>query len=265
MINLPTEKRKVNGQIEPRKMMIFSQPKTGKSSNLGKLPKSLIVDYESGANYYECMSIDVKAEAAKLNVGPITFHNQLAAEIKKANLENGSPVYDFIILDTMTELENLATNLATHLYKSTTIGKNFTGTNCVVELPNGQGYNYLRLAFEQLLQPFDNLAGKCLIYSGHAKSASITKKGETLTAKDINLTGKLKMIIAADMDCTGFLYRKKGGKENILSFYSEEQDLVTGSRIPELSGKELVISTMNDKNELTTHWHLIFPSLKEQK
>ena len=262
MIALPTEKRKVVGQVEPKKMMIFSQPKTGKSSNLGKLPKSLIVDFEQGANYYECMSIDVKAEAQKAGVGPVTFLRELVSEITKANIANGSPVYDFIILDTMTALEDLAVRLATQIYKSTPIGKNFTGSNVVVELANGAGYNYLRQAFEQLIRPFDGLAGKCLIYSGHAKSASITKKGETLTAKDINLTGKLKMIVAADMDCTGFLYRKKGGVENILSFYSEEQDLVTGSRIPQLSGQEIVISKRKDDGTLETYWEKIFPSLK---
>lgn len=263
MIQLPRERRVVEGQVEPRKMLIFSNPKVGKTSCLGLLPNSLIIDLEGGANYFECMSIDVKAEAIKLGIGPITFLKQLAAEIQKANTANGKPVYDFIIVDTTTALENMAEVLATYNYKQSAIGKSFEGNNVVTQLAQGQGYNYLRTSFEELISPFDSLAGKCLIYSGHAKSSSIAKKGDTLTAKDINLTGKLKLIVTGDMDCTGNMYRKKGTKQNILSFFSEETDLVTGSRIPELSGKELVISEMSEDNKLTTHWEKIFPSIAE--
>lgn len=72
---------------------------------------------------------------------------------------------------------------------------------------------------------------------------------------------KQKQILAADVDCTGFMYRKKGTSQNILSFYSEETDLITGSRIPGLSGKEIVISDMVD-GKLVTYWEKIWPSIK---
>ena len=42
-------------------------------------------------------------------------------------------------MDTATALEDLATQLATILYRASPTGKNFTGTNVITELPNGAG------------------------------------------------------------------------------------------------------------------------------
>lgn len=65
------------------------------------------------------------------------------------------------------------------------------------------------------------------------------------------------MITAADMDAIGLLYRNKGTNENIISFKTNEQNLVSGSRCHHLSGQEFIISEMKDNN-LQTHWNKIF-------
>jgi len=264
MIVLPTERKKVNGLLEPRKMLIFSAPKIGKTEMCSFLPESLIVDLESGSTFYECAAIDVKNEANKEGKHPIMYYLELAATIKKANQDAGKKIYDYIIIDPLTILEDMSTELATNEYKKSAIGKNFTGTNIVTELAQGSGYGFQRIQFERLYKAFDNLAEKCLVLLAHVKVSSIAKKGDTLIAKDISLTGKLKTLITSDMDAIGYLYRNKTANQNILSFLSEEQDLATGSRVPYLSGKEIVISEKID-GKLITHWDLIFPSLKEQK
>lgn len=190
MISLPTERKVVEGVPEPSKMILFSQPKTGKTSNLSELPNSLVIDLESGSKFFNSMSIDVKAEAIKEGQPPVNILMQVANAIKQANFEAQKPVYDFIIIDTTSALEDFAIELATHNYKKSVIGKEFKGSNVVTELAQGAGYGWLRDAFQILISPFQGLAGKCLIYVGHSKASSITKKGESLTAKDINLTGE---------------------------------------------------------------------------
>jgi hypothetical protein len=181
--------------------------------------------------------------------------------IQKANQEAGKKVYDFIILDTTSALEDLALSLALYRYKQSPMGKSFT-EDSILKLPQGSGYLHLRNGFEELYNSFKGLAGKCLILSGHVKTATITKKGVDLNARDINLTGKLKLIVSSDCDAIGYLYRNSKDGDNKLSFLTEEQDLATGSRQVYLSGKEFTISKMVD-DKLETYWEQIFPSIKQ--
>lgn len=118
-------------------------------------------------------------------------------------------------------------------------------------------YEYLRLAFEQIMKMFDGLYNKSLVLLGHFKNSSITKDGKDMTAKDVALTGKLKLIVSSQMDAVGFLYREKATNQNILSFKCTETDLITGARPQHLRGKEIVISEMVD-DKLTTYWDRIF-------
>lgn len=177
------------------------------------------------------------------------------SEAKRKN--NNIPVYDYLIIDSATELEDMAKNLAGQMYKATPQGKTWTGTD-ITTLPNGAGYNYVRQAFDRLYNSFDGLYNKSLILIGHVKSASILKNGMELQAKDINLGGKLKFIVAADMDGIAYMFRKQNSNENILSFKTSEQDLATGSRCKHLAGKEFLISEKSPEGVLTTHWDKIF-------
>lgn len=134
------------------------------------------------------------------------------------------------------------------------MGKTYSGN--ILALPNGAGYGYLREAFEKVYQAFDNKS-KCLILLGHIKKASIQKDGKELSAKDIDLTGKLKSITAASMDAIGYLYRK--GNTNILSFKTAEDDLATGARPAHLRNQEFVMSELDDiNNVVTTYWDKVF-------
>lgn len=259
---LPTKVKPASVQ-EPRLMVVFAHTKCGKTSNLAALPNSLVIDLEDGADYYDCMSINVKKEALKEGVSPLKAMLQLPALIHKANQDNGGvPVYDFIILDTTSALEDMAATLALFRYKQTPIGKNFEGDS-VLKLPNGSGYFWIREAFEELYNGFKGLAFKCLILSGHVKSANINKKGVDLVAKDINLTGKLKQIVCSEADAIGYMYRDNKDKCNKLSFLTDEQDLASGARQSYLAGKEFVISKKEPDKPLITNWELIFPSIKK--
>lgn len=262
-MQLPTKITKATVQ-EPRLMVLFAHTKCGKTSNLAKLPNALIVDLEDGASYYDCMSINIKQESLKENVNPLKLLMSLPAMIKKANQDNdGVPVYDFIILDTTSALEDMATELALFRYKQTPIGKNYA-ENSILKLPNGAGHFWIRQAFEELYDGFKGLAKKCLILSAHVKSANINKKGVDLVAKDINLTGKLKQIVCSQADSIGYLYRDSKTKSNVISFLNDELDLASGARQDYLTGREITLSKKEENGELTTYWEEIFPSIKQK-
>jgi hypothetical protein len=246
---------------EPRKMFLFAQSKTGKTSALSQLPNSLLIDLEDGADFYECASINVKRIAKQEGKNMLDVLAEVKTSIVEANQKKGSPVYDFVIIDTTSVLEQIANEFGTSLYKKSAIGKNFFGSDVVTELPQGSGYNWQRMAFDKLYKGFEALAGKCLILSGHVKTSSINKEGKDLAARDIQLTGKLKQMVCSDSDAIGYLYRDKDTDVNIISFKTSEQDLATGSRLPYLSGKDIKLSEIKD-GKLVTYWEEIFPSLK---
>lgn len=244
-------------KTEPRKLFIFSHPKVGKTSALAQLPNSLIIDFEDSAEFYESASINIKKLANDNDIPKFDVLNSVVKE-----LQSTDHTYDYIILDTTSEMEEVATDYATRIYKQTPMGKSYKGKNVITDLSRGAGYQYLREAFEKIYAQFEMLPGKCLILSGHVKNSSITKDGKELSARDINLTGKLKTIVSSDMDAVGFMYRNKDSEENILDFKTSEQDLFTGSRLPYLSGKELVISEGQEEEGIKTYWEKVFPSLK---
>lgn len=261
MIELPIQ-RSTPKVSEPRKLFLFSHPKSGKTSLISSLPNCLLIDLEDGADFYENSSINVKRMALEQGKSMLTILGEIAKSLEDANKAKGSPMYDFIAIDTTTVLENIAKEYAVILYKQTNMGKGFKGTDVVAELPQGGGYMWLQIAFEKIYKMFSPLAGKCLILSGHVKNASINKDGKDLSARDINLSGKLKTVVTSDSDCIGYLYRNKETNENIISFKTGEQDLATGSRLPYLSGKEFIISKKLEDGTLETYWSEIFPSLK---
>jgi len=241
----------------PDKLFIFSHPKVGKTSLVAGLPNHLLIDVEGGSKFVSGTKINVTEMAEKENISLLKALKEVANSIREANKEAGKKIYDYGIIDTATKLEEVAKDLAGILYKTTPMGKSWNGSD-ITTLPNGAGYNWLRLAYQRIYQDFEGLFNKCFIMLGHVKNASINKDGKDLAAKDINLTGKLKTIVAADADAIGFLYRKKGEPINILSFKTSENDLATGARPPHLRGKEFEISKLVDDNIVETYWEQIF-------
>lgn len=255
---LPKEKKKPE-TIEPKRLFIFSHPKIGKTSNLSALPNSLIIDLEDGTENYECAAINIKKLSIEQGKKPLTLLGEVASSIKE-EVTKGF-MYDFVIIDTTTILENIARDFAVDLYKKSVVGRAYTGNDVVSELPSGAGYEWLRIAFKKIYDQFTGTAKKCVILAGHVKNSSIMKDGKDLQARDIQLTGKLKTIVCQDADAIGFMYRNKETNENILSFKTSETDLATGARPDYLSGKEFIISKKED-GKLVTYWDNIFPSIK---
>lgn len=248
---------------EPTFLIVYSKPKVGKSSLLMQLPNSLLIDLESGADFYDGNSFNVPKIAKQNNMHQIKVLTELAKKIDEANTTKGSPVYDYIILDSATVLEDLATILATANYKKSIIGKSFTGSDVVKELAQGAGYGWMRESFEQLYDPFTKLAGKCFILVVHTKDNLLNKDGKDIVTSDLNLTGKSKMITASKADGIAHLYRNQKEKlTNYLSFKGNETDVNVGCRLPYLANQEFKISEMIE-GKLVTHWEQIFPSIKK--
>ena len=236
-IVLPTSKVKAE-RVNPKRLIIYSKPKTGKTTAYAGLEDNLIIDLENGSDYVEALKVKVSSLQELLDTG-------------KAIKAACNP-YKFVTIDTVTALEDMIMPLAIKLYRATAMGKNFDG-DTVVTLPNGAGYLYIRQAFFQVLDFIDTLA-PTIILSGHIKDKVVDDKGEMVMSANIDLTGKIKSLICANADAIGYMYRK--GNQTILSFKTSEE-VTCGARPEHLRNQEIVISEMID-DVLSTSWEKVF-------
>jgi hypothetical protein len=237
-IVLPTSKVKAERQ-NPKRMIIYSKPKTGKTTAYAGLENNLILDLENGSDYVEALKVKINNLQELLDAG-------------KAIKAAGNP-YKVVTIDTVTALEDMIQPLAVKIYRATSMGKNYDGDN-VTTLPNGAGYLYIRQAFFQVLDFIDTLAPH-IILSGHIKDKVVDDKGEMVMSANIDLTGKIKSLICAQADAIGYMYRK--GNKTILSFKTNEE-VTCGARPEHLRNEEIVVTEMNEKGELEFHWDKIY-------
>lgn len=242
-IELPTKPVKALTK-SPKELIIFSKPKVGKTTLLAGLNNCLILDFENGSDYVEAM---------KLKVGSI----QELSAIGKAIKEAGNP-YEYIAIDTVTALEEFCIGYAEELYAKSSMGKNwFTEGKpkygSIINMPQGAGYQWLRQAYNKILDFIRPLAPK-IILVGHVKDTMLEKAGNEFNSMDLDLTGKIKRITASNSDAIGYLYRK--GKQNIISFKTSDE-ISCGARPEHLRNQEIVISELTDEG-MVTHWNKIY-------
>ena len=236
-IVLPTLKVKAE-RVNPKRMVIYSKPKTGKTTCYAGLEDNLILDLEHGADFIEALKVPIANLQQLLDTG-------------KAIREAGKP-YKYITIDTVTALEEMIHPLAIKLYRATPMGKNFDG-DTITTLPNGAGYLYIRQAFFQVLDFVDTLADN-IILSGHIKDKQVDDKGELVMSANIDLTGKIKSLICANADAIGYMFRK--GPKTILSFKSNDE-VTCGARPDHLRNKEIVIADSTD-GDLKISWDEVY-------
>jgi hypothetical protein len=253
MIELPS-KIQNPVQVNPSKLILFSQPKTGKTEALSRLENNLILDLENGAGYVSGLVLNVLDIAKQQKLKPVLALRSVIDTIKKANDEKSGYVYKYITIDTISALEdNYAPDLALALYKQTPIGRNYQGAS-ILDLPQGAGWAYLRNAILMIIEELEGLC-ETLIISGHTKDKLVEFNGKEMNQRGLDLAGKTPGIICSKSDAIAYLYRKDN--QTIANFQSAET-LIVGARSEHLKNREIVLLELNDKGEFVSHWDEIF-------
>ena len=253
-IVLPKQKVKAT-ETNPRVLVIYSKPKVGKTELTSKLENSLILDLEDGSDYID---------AVKIKANNVAEIKAIGEQIKKEKYP-----YEYLIVDTVTKLEEFCIPYAEKLYSKTLPGKNwFKSTDGktldptsgkarygdILSLPDGAGYKYLRQAMSNMLNYIGTLAPYIIILA-HVKVISLEREGENVSLSDLDLTGKIKNMLSTYSDGIGYMYRSKN-KTNILSFESSD-DILCGTRSEHIRNKKIVISELID-GELKTYWDKVY-------
>ncbi|MGK2863311.1 MAG: AAA family ATPase [Chitinophagaceae bacterium] len=251
-MKLPQEKTK-STRVNPKSIVLFSQPKTGKTTIVSALENCLLIDLEEGSEFVDALKIDVIKEARAQEKLPIVVLKEIINKIKEANKEKGSYVYKYIALDTVTALEDIVLPLANKMYRDTNMGRNWEGID-VTTLPNGAGYRYTRTALSIVLNELEEICDT-LIILGHTKDKDIEKKGELITERSLDLTGKSSSILCAAVDTIGYVYREEN--ETIIDF-KPSVNFIIGSRSAHLKDKKLVVAVSDETGNVKVDWSKIF-------
>ena len=243
MITLPTIKS-TPVYNNPRFLVYFGKPKSGKTTIASLLENNLIVDLENGTDFLSALT---------LKANSVEELSAIALAIQTANKEKGGYIYDYITIDNGTKLEEMILPLALKLYQNTPMGKNYNDD--VRKLPNGAGWLFVREAFFKVLDMFKTLA-PTLILICHVKDTLINKEGKELSEMSIDLSGKTARLVAADADAIAYCYRSKN--QTFLNF-NGGGDVIVEARQPHLRGKEIVIAESDENNEnIVANWDKIF-------
>lgn len=236
---LPTKKVEAS-RINAKRLVLYSKPKSGKTTCVAGLDGCLILDLENGSDYVDAMKVKIDSLASLKKIG-------------QAIIDSGRP-YKYIAVDTVTALEDFAKPLAAKYYRETPMGKNFQGDN-ILSLPNGAGYSYLRDAFFSILDYIDTLADN-IILLGHLKDKFITTAdAKEVSATEVDLTGKIKSLVCSKADAIGFLYRKDG--KTIITFKTSDT-ITCGARPEHLRNQEIVVAEQQEDGKIVVDWSKIY-------
>ncbi len=243
MLTLPIKKNEPKVS-NPRFLVLYGKPKSGKTTLVSFLDQCLIIDLEGGSEFLEALSVQARSVA---DLG------EIAQAIKAKIAELGKKPYKRIAIDNATRLEEICLPYAATLYKQLPTAKKWEGTD-VRTLPNGAGYLYLREAVKKVINMFKDLCDQFILI-GHTKDKIINKEGEELTEMAIDLVGKLGDIVCGEADAVGYVYRKKN--QTIISFEGGDNSIIE-ARAKHLRGKKIVIAESNDDNDVTVDWDKIY-------
>ena len=252
MIELPNEKTKAS-RVNPKKIILFSNPKSGKTTAVAALENNLILDLEDGSEFLDALKINVLDISRKSGNSPLIVLKEVINKIAESNKAKGGYTYKYITIDTVSALEDIALELANKLYKNTPMGRNWIGDD-VTKLPNGAGYQYLREAMNVILNEIEQLCDT-LIILGHLKSKFVEKEGKEMEARGLALTGKIAAILCSQVDAIGYVYRDEN---KTLVNFAPSESLVVGSRPDHLKNKTITLIESDDNGKLTINWDEIF-------
>lgn len=102
MLILPTSKIPAISE-NPRYLVIYGLPKSGKTSCLAQLDNNLIIDLEGGTNFIDALAVQART---------INDLGEIASAIRAKNAEVGHNFYKHITIDNATRLEDICMSYA---------------------------------------------------------------------------------------------------------------------------------------------------------
>lgn len=250
----------------PKDLIVISIPKMGKGSIFGpfteKYPAIVFGLEKGGYEYIPARKLEIHSSDETTQWE--AFQNYI--KYRKALLDQKGK-YKYLIIDGLTDLDELSVIGGTLAYMDSVIGKNFNRKDgeklpfghpewkSVLSLADGAGYQHTRKWFMEQVDIFKQISPYRL-YAAHVADKTIKDNGkEEVIGNEIALTGQLKRIFAAKVTSLAKLIAD--GDERYLNFEVANDSIIAGSRAPQLSGK-ILISKKEKNGKITTFWENIY-------
>ena len=246
--SLPTEPHEPD--VNARTMILFGKEKCGKTTILSQLKDCLIIDTERGSGMVKALAKMVPDDRGP--VGKMQWLKKLGQKM----IEEGKK-YDYVAIDTLTEVNDWAEWSGTWRYMNTVQGKSFNRVKdkngnpikggefldptsddyeSVHTLPDGNGYRWSRNELLDVFYLFQQVARKCVIYVCHIEDKFLGNKEiptDGVIPKQLALTGKLREMLPRKVDAVGYVYNNKG---NLMVNFTGSEEKLGGTRAKHLIG-----------------------------
>lgn len=227
-------------EINMESCILYGLPKCGKTTLLSTLPNCLIIDTEDGTNKVAALVKKVPDDRGP--VGKMKWLEDFADYL----ITQGKP-YDYIAIDTLSEVNEWAEWSGTYRYMNTTQGQNFNrrddGTmlnpkdpdyESVHSMGKGYGYRWSREDTQRVFDKFKRAANKCAFFVCHVEDKFLAENEKaTVIPKQLALTGKLRDILPRKVDAIGYVYNDEGV---IKINFTGNEERVGGNRCLHLQG-----------------------------
>lgn len=238
--------------INPRVLVIYKDLKVGSSTLAAWLSlnrNAVWLDLERGSGGFAGRPVDVMAKCMEMNPNDfrkvsgrrwIDFYLMVCEEMSLRK-----PLYDYLVVDKLDQLETWADEWAVKAYSNSVIGKGFAEPS-IGMLEKGAGWGYLHDKF-QILWNAAKAAARYVIFIGTVKTAAgYYDKHEAqaqglVASTDLDLGKRQRKTAVGDGDATALMWRENDGC-NWVSFVSKERGAFTGNRIPRLEGTKFRLS-----------------------
>jgi hypothetical protein len=244
--DLPTELSKPTKNMQTA--ILYGLPKCGKTTLLSKLPNCLIIDTENGSN-------KVSGLIKKLpdNVGPVGKMKWLE-DFADFLIKQGRP-YDYVAIDTFSEVNDMAEWSGTYRYMNSTQGQKFNREKdeegepikkgamlkpsdpdyeSVHAIGEGFGYRWSREDTLRVFEKYTRVAKKCVFFVCHVEDKFLAfKEKAQVVPRQLALTGKVRDILPRKVDAIGYVYNQDGV---IKINFTGNEERVGGNRCKHLQG-----------------------------
>jgi hypothetical protein len=251
-MNIPTEKHQPT-RTDPLILLLYGSPKVGKTEALTQLDGCYILELErSRADSFSWLGCDIPKLADAEGIPTWKCFEEVVKAIKGK--------YHTLAVDTVTVMERYADARATYDWRN---GPMYSATKqdhmkSVVELPHNTGWRRFWDAFHQYLYMLCDACER-LILVGHVRDREIDKTAASgADSKDIDLTGRVRLIACQNSDSIGFMSRNDEG--NVFLDFSTSDQRNCGSSCAHLRGKSLQFGELID-GKTTYDWRQVYTQL----
>lgn len=180
------EPSKISRDLKGKYILIYGQPKTGKSTFGSQLPRGLFLNFEQGTN-----------ALAGIRSVPILRWSDFKKVLSQLRKPQAREMYDTIVVDTAS--------IAWQLCEKYICQRE--GFDSIRDIPWGQGWGMLRNEFAECWREI-TLLGFGILFIAHSKEKPTEmqdEEGNTITAVAPDLPNQCYTIINSIVDIIGYL------------------------------------------------------------